>query len=88
MAHGPRLAFTKVSVRIQLTFAESSDPLQELLGGRITLTEVIEGRQEFLDAFLNRLQDITQPRPLADLDLDADSTLPLRAPFEGLQDRF
>lgn len=88
MACGPRLAFARVSVRIQLTFAESSDPLQELLGGRITLTEVIEGRQEFLDAFLNRLQDITEPRPLADMDLDADSTLPLRVASDALQDRF
>ena len=75
-------------MRIQLTFAESSDPLEELLGGRLTLTEVIEGRQEFLEEFLNRLQDITEPRPLADMDLDADSTLPLRVASDALQDRF
>lgn len=72
-------------MRIQLTFANPSDPLQELLGGRITLTEVIEGRQEFLDAFLSRLQDITEPRPLIDLNFDADNTLPLRVESEAFQ---
>ncbi len=87
LCHGPRLAFAKVNLRIQLTFADSSDPLQELLGGRITLTEVIEGREEFLDAFLTRLQDITEPRQLIDLDFDADSTLPLRVESVSFQDR-
>ncbi|MEP6800694.1 MAG: hypothetical protein ABJC07_02060 [Acidobacteriota bacterium] len=72
-------------MRIQLTFADSSDPLQELLGGRITLKEVIEGRQEFLDAFLSRLQDITEPRQMIDLDFDADNTLPLRAESDACQ---
>jgi hypothetical protein len=57
-------------VKIQLTFAESPDPLEDLLGGRLTLTEVIEGRQEFLEALLSRLTAITTPRatPVPDLD--------------------
>ena len=46
-------------MRIQLTFAETSDPLEELLGGRIALTEVIEGRQEFLEELMRRLHAIT-----------------------------
>ncbi len=74
-------------MQIQLAFAAAPDPLQELLGGRITLTEVIEGRQEFLDAFLSRLQHITEPRPLIDLDFNADNTLPLRAHSDAPQDR-
>ncbi len=71
-------------VKIQLAFAESQDPLQELLGGRLALTEVIEGRQEFLDELDRRLQAITLPRRMA--DLDGDSTLPLhfhRDPDQG-----
>ena len=64
-------------MKIQLTFAESPDPLEELLGGRLTLTEVIEGRQEFLEELVSRLNAITMPRPaLQEVDLDA--TLPLR----------
>jgi hypothetical protein len=64
-------------VKIQLTFAESPDPLEELLGGRLTLTEVIEGRQEFLEELVSRLNAITKPRPaLQEVDLDA--TVPLR----------
>ncbi len=47
--------------------------------------EVIEGRQEFLEAFLSRLQDITEPRPLTELDFDADNTLPLRAESDAFQ---
>ncbi len=74
-------------MRIQLAFSDAPDPLQELLGGRITLTEVIEGSQEFLDAFLSRLQYITEPRPLIDLDFNADKTLPLRAHSDVPQDR-
>jgi hypothetical protein len=50
-------------VKIQLTFAESPDPLEELLGGRLTLTEVIEGRQEFLEELVSRLHAITLPHP-------------------------
>jgi hypothetical protein len=64
-------------VRIQLTFAETSDPLEELLGGRIALTEVIEGRQEFLEELMRRLQAITSPRKRG--LLEGDQTLPLRA---------
>lgn len=63
-------------MRIQLTFAETSDPLEELLGGRIALTEVIEGRQEFLEELMRRLHAITSPakRGL----FEGDETLPLR----------
>ncbi|MEP7133117.1 MAG: hypothetical protein ABI914_08115 [Acidobacteriota bacterium] len=50
------------------------------------MTEVIEGRDEFLDAFLSRLQDITEPRQLIDLDFDADSTLPLRVESVSFRD--
>ncbi|HYK43372.1 MAG TPA: hypothetical protein VE007_13365 [Thermoanaerobaculia bacterium] len=57
-------------VRIQLTFAESPDPLEELLGGRLCLTEVLEGRQEFLEELMSRLAAITGT-------FDADQTLPL-----------
>jgi hypothetical protein len=59
-----------MSVRIQLTFAESPDPLEELLGGRLSLTEVLEGRQEFLEELMSRLTAITQ-------SFDGDQTLPL-----------
>ena len=69
-----RLLYTR-AVKIQLTFAESPDPLEELLGGRLALTEVIEGRQEFLDELESRLHAITLPRRMA--DMDGDSTLPL-----------
>jgi len=62
-------------VRIQLTFAEAPDPLEELLGGRLALTEVIEGRQEFLDELMTRLAVITRPRPTS--VFDGDATLPL-----------
>lgn len=64
-------------VKIQLTFAESPDPLEELLGGRLTLTEVIEGRQEFLEELVSRLHAITSPRS-SPSEMDADATLPLR----------
>jgi hypothetical protein len=64
-------------VKIQLTFAESPDPLEELLGGRLTLTEVLEGRQEFLEELVSRLNAITSPRG-ASSEKDTDSTLPLR----------
>jgi hypothetical protein len=57
-------------VRIQLTFAESPDPLEELLGGRLSLTEVLEGRQEFLEELMSRLTAITR-------SFDGDQTLPL-----------
>jgi len=60
-----------------LTFAESSDPLEELLGGRLMLTEVIEGSQEFLEELVSRLHAITQPRANPP-GVDADATLPLR----------
>ncbi len=63
-------------MRIQLTFAETADPLEELLGGRLALTEVIEGRQEFLEELMRRLHAITQPR--VDGSLEGDQTLPLR----------
>ena len=63
-------------MKIQLTFAESPDPLEELLGGRLALTEVIEGRQEFLEELMDRLHAITRPRRLS--EMDADATLPLR----------
>jgi hypothetical protein len=66
-------------VRIQLTFAETADPLEELLGGRIALTEVIEGRQEFLEELMRRLHAITQPKARGSLKLQGDQTLPLRA---------
>ena len=59
-----------MSVRIQLTFAESPDPLEELLGGRLSLTEVLEGRQEFLEELMTRLTAITR-------SFDGDQTLPL-----------
>ena len=59
-----------MSVRIQLTFAESPDPLEELLGGRLSLTEVLEGRQEFLEELMSRLTAITR-------SFDGDQTLPL-----------
>jgi len=62
-----------MSVRIQLTFAESPDPLEELLGGRLSLTEVLEGRQEFLEELMSRLAAITR-------SFDADQTLPLHTP--------
>lgn len=66
-------------MKIQLTFAESPDPLEELLGGRLTLTEVIEGRQEFLEELVSRLNTITSPRPAPpSVEADADATLPLR----------
>lgn len=66
-------------MKIQLTFAESPDPLEELLGGRLTLTEVIEGRQEFLEELVSRLNAITSPRPPSpDVEMDSDATLPLR----------
>ena len=69
-------------MRIQLKFAESSDPLEELLGGQITLNEVIEGRQEFLDELDSRLQAITCREPVwrvFDRNVsNADATLPLR----------
>ena len=64
-------------MKIQLTFAESPDPLEELLGGRLTLTEVIEGRQEFLEELVSRLHAITLPRS-TDQEIDSDATLPLR----------
>jgi hypothetical protein len=64
-------------VKIQLTFAESPDPLEELLGGRLTLTEVIEGRQEFLEELVSRLHAITLPQP-TEQEIDSDATLPLR----------
>lgn len=64
-------------MKIQLTFAESPDPLEELLGGRLTLTEVIEGHQEFLEELVSRLHAITSPRSNPS-DMDADATLPLR----------
>ena len=60
-------------VRIQLTFAESPDPLEELLGGRLALKEVLEGRQEFLEELMSRLAAITG-------SFDADETIPLRCP--------
>ena len=60
-------------VRIQLTFAESPDPLEELLGGRLSLTEVLEGRQEFLEELMSRLAAITR-------SFDGDQTLPLGRP--------
>jgi hypothetical protein len=60
-------------VRIQLTFAESPDPLEELLGGRLSLTEVLEGRQEFLEELMSRLAAITHT-------FDGDQTLPLNRP--------
>ncbi len=60
-------------VRIQLTFAESPDPLEELLGGRLSLTEVLEGRQEFLEELMSKLAAITR-------SFDADQTLPLTRP--------
>jgi hypothetical protein len=60
-------------VRIQLTFAESPDPLEELLGGRLCLTEVLEGRQEFLEELMSRLATITR-------SFDGDQTLPLGRP--------
>jgi len=59
-----------MTVRIQLTFAESPDPLEELLGGRLSLTEVLEGRQEFLEELMTRLTAITR-------SFDGDQTLPL-----------
>jgi hypothetical protein len=62
-----------VFVRIQLTFAESPDPLEELLGGRLSLTEVLEGRQEFLEELMSRLAAITR-------SFDGDKTLPLGRP--------
>lgn len=67
-------------MRIQLTFAETADPLEELLGGRLALTEVIEGRQEFLEELMRRLHTITQPRAYGSLggNGDGDQTLPLR----------
>jgi len=65
------------SVKIQLTFAESPDPLEELLGGRLTLTEVLEGRQEFLEELVSRLNAITSPRETSS-ETDTESTLPLR----------
>ena len=40
-------------------------------------TEVIEGRQEFLEELVSRLNAITTPRPESP-ELDADATLPLR----------
>ncbi|MEO8431849.1 MAG: hypothetical protein ABI592_10105 [Acidobacteriota bacterium] len=64
-------------MRIQLTFAETSDPLEELLGGRLALTEVIEGRQEFLEELMRRLHAITRPKARG--SLEGDQTLPLRA---------
>jgi hypothetical protein len=63
-------------VKIQLKFAESPDPLEELLGGRLALTEVIEGRQEFLEELVSRLHAITRPRTTS--EMDGDATLPLR----------
>lgn len=72
-------------MKIQLRFAESSDPLEELLGGRLALTEVLEGRQEFLEELVSRLHAITQHgRPT--FSLDGDSTLPLRHLFLGGQE--
>jgi hypothetical protein len=67
-------------VKIQLTFAESPDPLEELLGGRLMLTEVLEGRQEFLEELVSRLNTITSPREAsaASSELDTESTIPLR----------
>jgi len=65
-------------VRIQLTFAESSDPLDELLGGRLQLAEVLEGRQEFLEALMSRLQAITEFQTTG-MD-EGEETLPLRRP--------
>lgn len=65
-------------VRIQLTFAESPDPLDELLGGRLQLAEVLEGRQEFLEALMSRLQAITEFQ--TDGADEGEETLPLRRP--------
>jgi len=69
----PPLLCTMI-VRIQLTFAESPDPLEELLGGRLSLTEVLEGRQEFLEELMSRLAAITR-------SFDGDQTLPLGRPL-------
>jgi hypothetical protein len=73
-------------MRIQLTFSESSNPLDELSGGQIALTEIIEGYEEFLDELDARLQAITQGRAPVELKLDrarprfdADETQPLLA---------
>lgn len=74
-------------MKIQLTFAESSDPLEELLGGRLTLTEVIEGRQEFLEELVSRLHAITRPRSRqSESDFDADATIPLRFRLHSVED--
>ncbi|MDQ6892034.1 MAG: hypothetical protein M3167_05070 [Acidobacteriota bacterium] len=69
LSMAPALLCTMI-VRIQLTFTESPDPLEELLGGRLSLTEVLEGRQEFLEELMSRLAAITRP-------FDGDQTLPL-----------
>jgi len=73
-------------VRIQLAFSEPSNPLDELSGGRIALTEIIEGYEEFLDELDSRLQAITQMSAPGErkLDLarsrfDGDATQPLLA---------
>jgi hypothetical protein len=68
-------------VRIQLTFAESPDPLEELLGGRLQLAEVLEGRQEFLEELMSRLHTITRSLDSSIDEMpDGDETLPLRMP--------
>ena len=73
-------------MRIQLAFSEPSNPLDELSGGRIALTEIIEGYEEFLDELDSRLQAITQMRvpgerklDLARSRFDGDATQPLLA---------
>lgn len=63
-------------VQIRLTFEESGEPGKELPAGRRSPVELLEGHQEFLNALLGRLHEITR-RQGDRLQIFGDDTHPL-----------
>ncbi len=50
-------------VRIRLILGDSPDPARELSGGSISLKEVLEGEEDFMEALAERINEIVaRPR--------------------------
>jgi len=62
VVHGVLLAVSH-SVRIRLILGDPPTPERKLSGGSISLTEVLEGEEEFLQALASRINEIVaKPR--------------------------
>ncbi len=70
------------TVQIRLKFEDSGDPGREVVGGSSSSVEVLEGHQEFLNAVLERLHEITR-RQRNRLRLLGEETCPVRSPVRS-----